>query len=195
MPQPREREVVPGRRAFTRTSASCVRTVRPSSGNGSSCGDAALCLSYGSRWRAANAQTRPMRLLVAPTTTPHAPLERGGRCTARAPEATVRRGSDQREAWSAAGAAATTVRAGGRSRVSSHPGTAPRRPTTNHGRASTAIAAFPRPSRVKQRRTSVLGARCSGCFLLCARASGGDAERPTWHSAQVGRDDRSRREG
>lgn len=61
----------------------------------------------------------------------------------------------ERDPWPAAGATATAVRAGGRSRVSSHPGTVPRRPTTDHGRAATAgvacAAFFPRPSLVKQR--------------------------------------------
>ena len=49
--------------------------------------------------------------------------------------------SSERDPWPAAGATATAVRAGGRSRVSSHPGTVPRRPTTDHGRARTACVA------------------------------------------------------
>ena len=45
----------------TRIAASCVRTVLPSSGIGTWCGDAELCgslLSYGVRRRAANAHAR-----------------------------------------------------------------------------------------------------------------------------------------
>jgi hypothetical protein len=80
--------------ACTRISATCTRTVRPSSGNGSSCGDTALLsdsnalhLSYGSRRRAANAHTRRVYRSVK------APPERGKpTCTASAPEVTDLRG-------------------------------------------------------------------------------------------------------